>query len=81
MPNRSFVRGVRPIVDGAATVSLGTRNLVTDAVTWTDPVSVHPRTGMAPFRSDARYHRAKLSFSDFDFAQGLDIDASRSGTV
>ena len=79
-PRRTFVNGVRPIVDGTATVSLGTRERPTDAVTWTSAVDPNSRTGVAPFRSDARYHRARVKTSgDFRFAQGVDIGASPSG--
>ena len=81
-PRRAFVSGVRPIVDATSTVSLGTRELPTDDVTWTDSVPTHARTHVAPFRSDARYHRARVEVGgDFTFAQGIDIGATPSGAA
>lgn len=79
-PRRSFVSGVRPIVDGTTTVQLGARALPTDTVTWTSAVAPHPRTGVANFRSDNRYHRARVTTSgDFTVAQGIDLGAIPAG--
>lgn len=81
-PARAFVRGVRPIVDATATVALGTRDSPTATVAWTGDMTVNARTHLASFRSDARYHRARVRTSgDFSFAQGVDIEATRSGSA
>lgn len=78
-PFRSFVSGVRPVVDGPTTVALGTRNTPDGTLAWTDGISVNTRTHIANFRIDARYHRARVKSSDFTFAQGVDIETTRSG--
>ena len=81
-PLRAFVRGVRPIVDGTTTVALGTRDRPTDTIAWTADTAVNSRTHLASFRSDARYHRARVTTSgDFEHAQGVDIEADRSGAA
>ena len=84
-PRRTFVSGVRSIVDGGTrTVQLGTRNLPDDSVTWSSAVSPNTRTGVSNFRSDARYHRARVNIAaagTWEHAQGIDYDATPSGAV
>lgn len=79
---RTFVRSVRPIVDAdddTITVSLGTRNRLTEPVSYSSPVAVN-RLGECPQLSDARYHRARIAVSGgFRALQGLDLEARPSG--
>jgi hypothetical protein len=80
--SRSYLSGVRPLVDGSATqtVQVGTRDLQTGTTAWTSAVSPETDTGIAPFRSDARYHRIRVNTSgDFDHCVGVDIFAQPTG--
>ena len=85
---RAFVSGIRPLTDAAApTVRIGARGLDSPSestVTWTGYESPESRTGMAPFRSDAWYHRVAMSIpagADWSEARGFDIAAEPSGSV
>lgn len=79
-PNRALVRGVRPVVDGAATVALGTRDLPAGATIWTAPQATNVKTGMANFHKEARYHKARLNVTgEWTRAQGVDVDAEGAG--
>lgn len=77
---RAFVSSVRPIVDGCCvSVAMGTRDRQADAVTWATAVEVDD-IGECPQRSDARYHRARISIDaaiDWTEALGLDITLAR----
>jgi hypothetical protein len=78
----SFLSGVKPIIDattGAITVAVGTRGDQQEAVTYTSEVSQTPRTRFCDFRSEARYHRARLTIAGtFTAAQGIEIQAEAS---
>ncbi len=84
-PRRTFVTGVRPVIDGGTkTIQIGTRNLPDDSVTWGTATSLNSRTGMADMRSDARYHRARVNVAaagTWEHAQGVDYEANPSGAV
>lgn len=57
---QTFIREVWPYCDGGTvSVKLGTRDLPTSAATFSDAVAVNS-VGFAPFRSRARYHRARV---------------------
>jgi hypothetical protein len=77
------VIGVKPLVDvtaNAVTVAVGTRNNRTDAVSFTAETTANSRTGFCDFRSEARYHRARVTVAGtFNAAQGIEIDAVWSG--
>lgn len=79
----SRMQGVKPLVDvtaNAVTVALGTRNDRSSAVTYTSEITANARSGMANFRSEARYHRARLTIvGTFNAAQGLEYQAAPSG--
>lgn len=73
---RSFIRGIRPMVEGGAVPSalIGYRNLQSDAVTWSASVTANAN-GMCPFRIDARYMRARVQTQAGDtwtHAMGVD---------
>lgn len=69
---RSNVTEVRPLVTGGtATVTVGRRNLQSESVTFGSAVSQNA-SGTCPVRSNARYHRYRITTSgDFDFVQGV----------
>lgn len=57
---RAFVSEVWPICDGGTlSVNLGTRDLPTSGVTFGGAVAMNA-TGFCPFRSNARFHRARI---------------------
>jgi hypothetical protein len=64
---------------GTVTVEVGTRNLHSDAVSFTTPTAPND-DGFAPFRKQGRYHRARFNISgNWEFAQGMDIEARKVG--
>lgn len=83
----SMVKGKHAIVTriypyhegGSVTLEVGTRNLHSNAATFTTAQS--PNTnGFAPFRDQGRYHRFKMNISGtWSLAQGLDVDAREIG--
>jgi hypothetical protein len=79
---RSFVRSIRPLVDGGEiSARLGIRERPNSPVTWLDPVP-QDTTGCCPQRAGARYHRARVTIaagSDWAHAQGIDIAATAEG--
>lgn len=78
---KAVVRGVRPLVEGGTTtVAMLTRNLQSASQSAGSPVSLNSRTGVANFRSKARYHAARLSISGgFDKAFGADFEFYSAG--
>lgn len=83
---RSFVAGVRPITDAPTiNVRVGARGVdepLETAVTWSSYETPEARTGYAPFRSDAWFHRIAMQIpasQEWSEAQGFDIDAEPSG--
>lgn len=79
----AYVDGVRPLVEGGATtVTLLTRDLQTSSQSAGSAVSANSRTGIANFRSTARYHAARLSISGgFTSAVGADVLFEPAGQV
>jgi hypothetical protein len=73
---RSHVTGARAIVDGGtATITVGTRNLLSASHSFGSATSLNS-SGVAPVRSNARYHRYRISTTGaFNFIQGVDVDA------
>ena len=72
---RTFVSRVRPEVDGADTITVapGTRNAPTDTMTLGSASSAE-RDGGHPMRSDAFYHRFRVTITGgFEKAQGVTI--------
>jgi len=72
---RTNLLRVRPVVDGSGTVAmqLGTRNLLSESVTWGSALSVD-QVGDVQTRSNARFHRARVNISGgFNHAQGIDV--------
>lgn len=77
---RSSVLWARPLTDGeAATVKLRTRNRVADAAAY-GSASTQDTTGICAFRSNARYHAARLSTTGaFNFIQGVELSFTQEG--
>lgn len=79
---RTFIQYVEPIARGAATVYIGTRNLPTDAVTYSGASQVNSRTGHAPFRTSGRYIQVRFDWSgDFGRADGFNIAGIPGGVA
>lgn len=73
--NRTQVTKVRPVVDGSGTttVQIGTRNLLSESISWDGAVSLN-NAGDAPVRTNARFHRARVNISGgFNHAQGVEV--------
>lgn len=79
------VQGVKPLVTGddpELTVSLGVRDSLGDAVTYLTERTPNFRTGFADYRSESRYHRARVTITgSFDAAIGLEYQAVSSGVA
>jgi len=83
-PGRAYVSRMKPEIDAPSTVTiaLGTRNYSGDDTVWTAPVALHPRTREANFRSDAFYHRARVTMAGgFESATGVHYFFEKSGEV
>lgn len=79
----AMVSGVRPLIEGgSATIALMTRNLQSDSQTVGSAVSTNSRTGMANFRTSARYISARVTIAGgFTRAFGADFDYAITGQV
>lgn len=79
---RSLVGGLRILADtNAWQARVGYRDLQGDTITWTNARSPHPRTGIAPFRVNARYHCAEgiiPAGAEWSQAFGFDMDVRGS---
>lgn len=70
--SRIRLNRLRPVVEGgSATIKVGTRNDLEDAVTWTGVLS-EQADGSVPCRVNARYVRAQVSTSG-DFTRALGV--------
>lgn len=80
----AMISGVRPLVEGssAATVALLSRSLQSDSQTVGTAVALNARTGMANFRTSARYLSARVSIpGGFTRAFGADFEFEQAGEV
>lgn len=80
---RSFVVGVRPIIDSTSvTISVGERDQTSaNAVTWKTPVGLN-RAGTTPQRNDGRYLRYKMITAANDIwnrAVGVEVEMRGTG--
>jgi len=58
---RSVITFARPVIDnGTGTISVASRGLLEDGISFTDPVAANSEGGV-PLRSAGRYHRIKMS--------------------
>lgn len=81
----SYVSGVKPVIDvtaNAVTIAMGTRNDSLSSPSFTSEITVNSRSSFCDFRSEARYHRARVTIAGtFNSAQGLHVNASPSGQL
>lgn len=82
----THVQGVKPLVSGASsvamTVALGERDAQDAAVSYTSESTPHSRTGVAGFRSEHRYHRARTTITGaFTKATGLEFEQVPAGAA
>jgi hypothetical protein len=78
--NRSMVTAVRAYTDSSPTVSIGTRNLPTDSVTYIAAGSQNSY-GLYPVRANARYIRGKFAWASGDswsYVQGWRMQATKT---
>lgn len=77
---RSVLTLARPVVDaGSASVSVASRSLLTDTVTYTTPVSADSE-GRCSLRSAGKYHRIKVVPSgNWTTAAAVDVDFVEQG--
>jgi hypothetical protein len=77
------IDGVKPIVDAtvnAVTVQVGVRDALGDSASYGAATTANARTGFADFRTEARYHRLRLTISGtFNAAQGVEVRAVKTG--
>jgi hypothetical protein len=83
--SRAFLTLLRAIVEGdsstTTTVQIGTREALTETVTWGTASSTNS-FGNHEFRSNSRFHRARVNISGgFDHAQGVEILEVRNAGV
>lgn len=81
---KGFLSGVRPLVTAnttaTVTVQVGSRDLQSDLVSFTDARSVHAATGYANFRRTGFFHRVKITIAgDWKDAIGIDVDGRADG--
>ena len=81
----TIVRGVRPLCDApTVTAQVGFRDHQRDAVQYSAASTPDERSGLCPFRINARYLRATVNIpAGIDWTQivGLDLDASPGGVA
>ena len=80
MGKNSIVTRVYPYYeDGTVSMAVGTRNTQASQHVFTSAVSPND-AGFVPFRSQGRYHRARMTLSDgWSKALGIDIEAREIG--
>lgn len=78
---KSLINNVRPMIEGAATVSVevGTRDTTGAVVSYSAPATVNSY-GEANLFASGRYHRARVTITGgFEHAYGLDFDSVPQG--
>lgn len=74
--SRAFCYGVRPLVEGTSavtTIKVGTRELLTDSVSYTSSIALNSN-GIAPIRQAGGYMRIQATVSGgFDHAPGAEV--------
>lgn len=78
-----MVGGMRVLTDtNGWQARIGYRDLQGDSITWTGQKTPHSRTGIAPFRVDARYHCGEVIIpagTEWSKIYGFDIDVVATG--
>jgi hypothetical protein len=79
---KARIQAVEPLIDGSAVVSIGHRELPTDAVAYTATAAVNPRTGRANFQHVSRWQRVRFDITgSFAEAEGFNVLAKPAGVV
>lgn len=78
---RSFVQGVRPIVDGAsATAAVAPKGTRQDATIFGDQIVQTVATGLCDMRADGRYHRYRIAApSGWESCVGIEVEVEEAG--
>ena len=80
---RSFVNGVRVKSDAVNfTVSMGTKAIQSGNPVFGNPATPNPSTGLVPFRSAGRLHKARIEIAAGDLWEecvGIEVDAQPEG--
>lgn len=80
--DRATITAVRPVYqsDGAATITIGAKQLPNESLTWLNPATPSPATGYAYVRSQARYHSIRMTVSgNWDKISAIQVDAVPAG--
>lgn len=80
--DRATLTAVRPVYqsDGAATITIGAKQLPNESLTWLNPTTTNPATGYAYVRSQARYHSIRMTVSgNWDKISAIQVDAVPAG--
>lgn len=78
---RSLVTGVRPLIDGDTTVSVGSRTKLSDAPNYTADLAPNS-DGVVNVLNNNRYHRFSVkTTSSFNHAQGVHVDFELEGEL
>lgn len=79
----TFLDGVYPVVDADSfAVSVGTRNLLRDSVTWGSEIPPNTITGNIDFLSEARFFTFRMTIPEgagWTKAQGVDVPGKGTG--
>lgn len=81
---RSVITGIRPIINGAPTVTVkvGVRSLQSQSPFYSSASTVNPRTGWHDMRIEGRFQRVQINtVGNFEKIVGFDINASKGGYV
>lgn len=84
---RAIVLGVKPVIDEGGltptiTIQVGYRDTAAQDVTYTPAMPLNSRTRMAPFRTEARYHRVRLNVTgNFRAVMGIEFLYEDAGRV
>ncbi len=80
---RGFVSRLWPMVDtNMATMQVGFRDNLYLSPTWTNPQPLNTTTASCSVRANGFYHRARMVIpagADWNFAQGVQMDATPAG--
>ena len=81
--DRTYIDGVRPEVEGVDStlaISVGTRKVLNQAISFSGPVAPNPDTGVANYRVDTRYYRLKMTVSGgFNHARSMVMYGRKAG--
>lgn len=78
--SRTILTDVRPVVDGTCTIEVGTKQVYTEAPSWTGPYSPNTTHGRATMRANAFFHRIRFTIGGgFNKAAGFELGHRSAG--